>query len=66
MSRLKKLPDKINCIKVVKDLGMSSHLKTPKRIAIFKCDCGNEFKAKVNAVKSGQKNHVGVKIENEI
>ena len=57
--KLKKLPSHIKGIKVVKDLGMSSEFKKPKRKALFECECGNIFEAKINAIKSGQKKSCG-------
>jgi len=59
MSVLKNLPDEIHNMKIIKDLGMSSHLKTPKRMAIFKCICGNNFESKVSSITSGQRTSCG-------
>lgn len=51
--RIKKLPSKINGIKVLEDLGMSNKSK-PKRMARFECECGKDFTGTINAIKSEQ------------
>lgn len=58
MRPLKPLPEDINNIKIIKDLGMNNE-KPRKRIAIFRCKCGKEFIAKINSVKSGQRYSCG-------
>lgn len=58
MIALKQLPKLINNIEVLEDLGMNNQ-NPKKRIAIFKCECGNKFVAKVNAVKVGHKRSCG-------
>jgi len=58
MRNLKKLPDFINSIEVIEDLGMNNQ-KPRKRIAKFLCDCGNTFVAKINAVKVGHRKSCG-------
>ena len=55
--KLKPLPKEINGIKVVSDLGMDRAYN--KRKAIFKCHCGNNFEAIINAVKTKQKMSCG-------
>lgn len=52
------LPENINGLKIIKDLGMNT-MTTPKREALFKCVCGDQFVAKVNAVKSKHKKSCG-------
>lgn len=52
------LPLTIGGLDVIKDLGMDKQVPR-KRIALFKCECGKEFIATVNSVKSGQKRSCG-------
>jgi len=56
--KLKTLPKEILGIPIIKDLGMNKDVKA-KREAIFKCDCGKNFQAKINAVATGQKKSCG-------
>lgn len=56
--KLKPLTKEILGIQIVKDLGMNNDNK-PKREAIFKCFCGVDFRAKINAVATGQKKSCG-------
>lgn len=58
MRELKSLPSIINNVEVLEDLGMNNQ-KPKKRIAKFKCECGNTFVAKVNAVKVGHRRSCG-------
>lgn len=54
------IPKEINNIKVIRDLGMSTGLKAPKRMAVFECpECGKEFEAKVNSIQVGHKKSCG-------
>ena len=55
---LKELPEIINGVEVVKCMGMNNEKKR-KRLAKFKCSCGNYFIAKVNAVKNGHRKSCG-------
>lgn len=56
--KLKILPETINGITVLKDLGMNND-KPKKRIALFKCNCGKEFICKVNNIKTGSTKSCG-------
>jgi len=58
MRALTPLPDFINNVEVLEDLGMNNQ-KPKKRIAKFKCECGNTFIARVNAVKVGHRRSCG-------
>ena len=60
MRALKPLPDFVNSVKVVRDLGMNNQVPK-KRIALFECECGSDFIARVNAVKVGHKKSCGCK-----
>lgn len=55
--KLKPLPKEINSVRIVSDLGMDE--KFNKRKAIFKCHCGKDFEAIINAVKTKQKMSCG-------
>lgn len=61
MKFLKPLPETINGIKVIADLGMNNQIPK-KRIAKFQCECNNFFIAKVNSVKSFQRVSCGCKV----
>ncbi len=52
--RIKPLPSHINGIEVLEDLGMNNKAKR-KRVARFRCECGESFVCIVNAVKTGSK-----------
>jgi hypothetical protein len=60
MRKLKQLPDIINGVEVIKDLGMNEQIPA-KRIAQFRCSCGKLFIGKINAVKVGHKTSCGCK-----
>ena len=60
MRKLKPLPEIINGVEVIKDLGMNEQIPA-KRIAQFRCSCGKLFIGKINAVKVGHKTSCGCK-----
>jgi len=49
-------------MKLITDLGMlypTINSKQKKRFAIYQCDCGNEFKAQIQGIKSGNTKSCG-------
>ena len=60
MRKLKPLPEIINGVEVIKDLGMNEQIPA-KRIAQFRCSCGKLFIGKINTVKVGHKTSCGCK-----